>query len=453
MDNTFSFGQVGEALTLAGVGSQADTPTVLLVATDRWYPTARIGMALADAGCQVDACCPSGHPLRVTRAVRRMYRYKGLRPLASLSAAIHASRPDLVIPADDLATWNLHDLYKRESSRGRLGQEICKLIERSLGTADMFPVVSARNSFMQVAKEQGIRVPETGVITNASDLHEWIARFGFPTVLKANGTSGGDGVKVVNTVEEAERAFQKLQSPPLVARAVKRAVMDRDLTLLRPSLFRRRSAVSAQTFVAGHEATSTLFCWGGRVLASLHFEVLQKVASAGHATVVRAIEHAEMTDTARKIAERLQLSGFHGLDFMIEDVTGKAYLIEINPRTTQVGHLTLGEGRDLPATLYSAITGKSPASASKLTANNTIALFPKEWMRDPSSTFLRTAYHDVPWREGELLRNCVNAARRQRRWYSGEYGSRILPKKLRQPAISAPAGTLARMSQVLSSED
>ena len=243
------------------------------------------------------------------------------------------------MPADDLATWHLHELHKRESGRGASGREVCKLIERSLGIADKFTVVSSRNDFMQVAREEGIRVPQTAVIANVSDLHDWIAKRGFPTVLKANGTSGGDGVKVVNTVEEAERAFRKLQSPPLLARAVKRAVMDRDLTLIRPSLFRQRAVVNAQTFVAGQEATSTLFCWEGKVLASLHFEVLQKVGSTGHATVVRRIEHPEMSVAAEKIAKRLKLSGFHGLDFMIESETGNAYLIEINPRTTQVGHL------------------------------------------------------------------------------------------------------------------
>ena len=52
------------------------------------------------------------------------------------------------------------------------------------------------------------------------------------------------------------------------------------------------------------------------------------------------------------------LSGLCGFDFMQEANTGKAYLIEINPRATQVGHLTLGGGRDLPAALYGAVTGQ-----------------------------------------------------------------------------------------------
>lgn len=368
-------------------------------------------MALADAGCIVDAVCPSGHPIRLTHAVRRMHRYNGLVPVSSFERAIRGTKPDLVVPGDDLATWHLHELYRRESRPSASGNEICGLIERSLGAAANFEVVAARHAFMQVAKEEGIRVPQSTVIGNMSDLHEWIVRVGFPTVLKANGTSGGDGVRVVHSVEEAEQAFHKLQSPPLLARAVKRAVIDRDVTLLQPSLFRRRPVASAQTFVAGHEATTALFCREGNVLASLHFEVIQKVGATGHATVVRRIDHDEMSKAAEKIARRLKLSGFHGLDFMIESQTGSAYLIEINPRTTQVGHLALGEGRSLPAALWQVLTGNRHVADSSITSKDTIALFPQEWKRDPTSLFLATAYHDVPWQEPALVNSCAKKVR------------------------------------------
>ena len=55
---------------------------------------------------------------------------------------------------------------------------------------------------MELAQGENIRVPKTEVITNTNDLRRWIARMGFPTVLKANGTSGGDGVRIVHTLEE-----------------------------------------------------------------------------------------------------------------------------------------------------------------------------------------------------------------------------------------------------------
>ena len=95
----------------------------------------------------------------------------------------------------------------------------------------------------------------------------------------------------------------------------------------------------------------------GRFLASLHFEVLRKCNAAGHATVVRLIENTEMSTAVEKVVRRMGLSGLYGFDFMLEASTCHAYLIEINPRATQVGHITLGAGRDLPAALYGAVSG------------------------------------------------------------------------------------------------
>jgi ATP-grasp domain len=405
-------------------------PTILVATTSSWIPTARLAMALSNAGCTVEAVCPHRHPLAKTNAVRRTYKYHGLTPLKSFKAAIVASSPDLIVPADDLATRHLQDLHRRGRHEGKPGAQICALIEHSLGAADNFPVVFERNAFMEAAHHEGIRVPKTAVVENADDLRKHAGRLGFPLVLKANGTSGGDGVRITQTLEEAERALRPLQAPPLFARAAKRAVVDQDATLLWPSLLRRRFVVNAQAFVAGREATSTVFCWKGLVLAALHFEVIKKMHAAGHAAVLRLIEHPEMSVAAEKMVRSLNLSGFYGFDFMLETHTENVYLIEINPRTTQVGHLALGAGRDLPAALYAALSGDSVSVSPKVTDKDTIALFPQEWMRDPASEFLLSGYHDVPWEEPALVSDCIQKSRAQRAWYVKQKTSAVRASSL-----------------------
>ncbi|MGB6429585.1 MAG: ATP-grasp domain-containing protein [Candidatus Acidiferrales bacterium] len=350
--------------------------------------------------------------------VRDTYRYRGLSGVTSIADAIAASKPDLIVPGNDLATQQLHLLYAREQQNGAAGAPICALIERSLGAAKNFALAYARTKFMDLAQEEGIRTPNTEVISDISDLKKWIGHSGLPTVLKADGTSGGDGVRVVRTLEEAERALRILQAPPLVARAAKHALIDQDLTMVWPTLLRTRSVVNAQSFVAGHEATSVVACWEGEVLAGLHFEVIKKLHATGPATVLRLTEHSEMSTAAEKMVRRLGLSGVVGFDFMLEAQTGNAYLIEINPRSTQVGHLALGLGRDIPAALFSAVSGQPIRPAPKVTEYDTIALFPLEWIRDSASSFLQSSYHDVPWDRPELIRACVRARRKQRAWYS-----------------------------------
>jgi Carbamoyl-phosphate synthase L chain, ATP binding domain len=410
MSSTFVMDTADEVVLAGGhVPESASKPVVLVVTTDRWYPTVRLAMALTKAGFLVEALCPPGHPLSKISTISRMHKYNGLRPLASLTKAIERAKPKLIIPADDLATGQLHQFYFQQKKLQR-EQQFCELVKRSLGAEDGYAVVSDRGAFMRVAEEEGIRVPKTAVVASNDELRMYVDSMGLPLVLKSNGSSGGDGVKVVHTLEEAERTLRKLKAPPLLARAIKHAALDRDLTLLVPSISRRQRVVNAQAFINGREATSTIACWNGVVLAALHFEVLQKMNSTGHATVLRLIQHQEMSSAAEKICKRLKLSGLYGLDFMLQTRTGSAFLIEINPRTTQVGHLTLGTGRDLPASLYAALAGTELHDGIKVTEKDIIVLFPHEWARDPQSEFLLRGYHDVPWEEPALVSDCVASA-------------------------------------------
>ena len=391
-------------------------PKVLLATTSRWYPTARLGVGLAKAGCSVEIVCPSHHPLGRTTVAHGRFAYQGLQPLRSLELAIEATQPSVIVPGDDLAARHLYRLYLRSRRRGK--DSVCALIERSLGPSESLATLYARTAFMKVAEEQEVRVPKTEVVRNPADLQTWETLTGFPAVLKADGTSGGDGVRIVRSLEEAEHALHSLQAPPLMARALKRALVNQDATLVWPSISRQRPVVNAQAYVPGGEATSTVACWQGAVLGCLHFEVIKKRSARGPATVVRLIEHAEMSSAVEKMVRRLELSGLHGFDFMLEAATGNAYLIEMNPRVTQVGHLTLGPGRDLPAALYAAVSGTEIQAAPKITENNTIALFPQEWIRDPESEFVRSGYHDVPWEEPGLVQDCIDSRSRQSAWYS-----------------------------------
>jgi len=261
-------------------------------------------MAFAGAGFRVEALCPSRHPVTTTSAVRETIRYGPLAPLKTLEHAIEKTRPDLVIPADDLAVRHLHGLHQRDLQRGKNGTRSTVLIGRSMGSSEAFPIVSNRVAAMRVAAEEGVSVPDTDVIHSLGDLKKWVERIGLPTVLKANATSGGEGVRILRTMDEAESAFRSLQAPPLIARAMKRALVDDNWALVKPSLLRHRSVVSAQRFIDGCEGTSIVACWEGTVLATMHFEVINKRNAAGPATVVRLIDSDEMSDVARKIAGR-----------------------------------------------------------------------------------------------------------------------------------------------------
>lgn len=383
------------------------TPTALVVTTAKWFPTARLGVALHRAGFRVECMCPAKHPITTTRSVARTYFYDGLAPVSSLRRAIQAGRPDLVVSGDDFATRHLYELYDEEKSAGDSGRSICDLIERSLGSAAGFPVVTSRVALMALAEQEGIRIAATAAVPDRATLRKWIGERGLPVVLKADGSSSGEGVQVADTLRQADRAFDALQSPLSFVRMAKRALINKDLRWVRPTLERRRSVISAQEFISGVDATSLVACWKGEVVAGLHFKVMSKQYARGPASVLRLIENAEMADAIRKIVRRLSLSGLHGFDFLLAGSRETAYLIEMNPRATQVGHLALGPGCDLPAALYSVLTGQAIQEAPRVTDCSTIALFPQEWLRKPAKTLAASTYHDIPWEEPELMQACL----------------------------------------------
>jgi hypothetical protein len=388
-------------------------PTILIASTARWFATPRLAIAFAKLGCNVDAFCPVPHPLRVPKVVRHTYTYQTLSPLNSFLRAIDSSHPDLIVPGDDLASKYLQDLYYSQQKRNdEAGRRICELIERSIGSPDSFPIVLARASFMELASQEGIRVPKTAVLADLRDLEAWTSQMGLPVVLKADGSSSGEGVRIAYTLTEAKSALLALQAPPQLIRVAKRVLIGRDLTWIRSAFERRHSVVNAQEFVTGRDATSLAACWKGEVLAALHFEVINKQHERGPASVLRLIENEEIATFTKKAVRRLNISGLHGFDFLLEKDTEKPYMIEMNPRATQVGHLALGPGRDLPAALHAAVVGRPIPKTLKVTENPTIALFPQEWSRDPQSTFLNSAYHDIPWEEPDLILDCLRKARR-----------------------------------------
>jgi len=241
-------------------------------------------------------------------------------------------------------------------------------------------------------------------VAGEDDLRAWADTYGFPCVLKADGTDSGGGVAVVHSLTEAQAALRSLRLRSRPARALKRLVVNRDAFPLLPSLTARPADVTAQGYVNGHPANIAVACWQGEVLASLAVDVLQTQGRTGAATVVRVVDSAPMLDAARALVRRLGSSGLVGFDFMIEESSATPFLIEMNPRATQLCHLPLGAGRDLLSALAGCVAGRRMGPIPGRVSDEVVAIYPQAWHVDPTNPLLRTAYHDVPWEQPDLVR-------------------------------------------------
>jgi hypothetical protein len=350
--------------------------------------------------------CPAHHPLLFTRAVRKTYSYNAIYPLEALVAAIDSVDPQVIVPCDDRGVLHLHELHGHVQSRGEKGLRIAALIERSLGPSASFATVASRFDLLQLAVEEGIRVPETRLIKTADDLQFLRAGNGFPCVLKADGTFGGRGVRIAATYEEAMKCFREMDRPHPTTRVIKRLLVNRDPFWVRTWWNRSKPAVIAQAHVAGRPANCAVVCWEGRVLAGIGVVVLNCDGLTGPASVVRVVDNPEMMHAAERIAARLHLSGFFGLDFMIEDQTNHLFLIEMNPRCTPLCHLQLGKGRDLIGAFTAQLSGQPFHEAPSMTENDLIAYFPQAWTS--KSELLQASFQDIPQHEPELVQELLS---------------------------------------------
>jgi hypothetical protein len=366
--------------------------------------------------------------------------------MSSVRRALTECRPDVVIPGDDGVAAQLHALHELDPS-------LQSLIERSLGSPESYSIVESRYRFLSAALELGICVPRTQKVETAEDLMRWHGNIGPSTVLKVDGESGGNGVRISHSLDESLAAWRALRTPCSFATAWKRLVIDRDPLAL--WLQQRQSAreVTVQKFIPGRPANSMLMCWRGELLSIASVVVVAADGPTGAASIVRVIQNDQMKKAAELVVSRLKLSGLYGLDFIIESGTGVPYLIEMNPRCTQLGHIEFADHGCLAGVLSAVLRGKPRPQVQNPVPDNTIALFPQALAAgDACRPHLEASYHDVPWEEPQLMRELILKSWPQRQWCARLYHAfkpiaRLDPivfEDLDSAAVDRSLGVMAR---------
>jgi carbamoylphosphate synthase large subunit len=311
------------------------------------------------------------------------------------AAAIAAARPDLIVPCDDRAVSHLLSI-------GAHAPEVAALLARSMGRLESYPLRMARSRAIAVAQAEGISVPLTVAVANEYEFWRALECVGLPAVLKADGSWGGEGVAVMRTPEQASRAFRRLADPLSRLRSLVRTVLRKDAHFLQETLAPKAVSLQAQQFIRGKPATSAFACCDGEVLAAIHMDVVESRGTTGPASLIRRTDCSRMDEAARRIPRRFELGGLHELDF-VRDESSIPHLIEINPRATQICHLALGAGHDLP----SALLGRPPRPIA--TDKPLIALLPQAWSSGRLSPDAQTAYLDVAWGDPAVVSAAIDS--------------------------------------------
>ena len=351
--------------------------------------------------------------------------------MGCLSQAIAACKPSLLVPADDRALAHLHRLHSIGSDAER------RLVERSLGSPEHFGVVKSRVRLVALARALGIAVPDDEAVTTPAGLGAWLARVAGPWVIKVDGAWAGHGVRVADTPEQAYRAFHELRRPLGFWTSFKRLLVNRDPFWLVDRLQRAPPEVSVQAHVKGWPGNLAMFCRDGEVIAATVAEVVASLSETGPSTIIRLVDRPGLVADAGKLARELCLTGFYGLDFMVEQATGRAVLIELNPRVTSLANLRGGRAGNLVAAAAAAaaamgkpcrptVAVSGAAVSGAAVSGDLVAHFPLalHWNRDDPR--LASCVQDVPWDEPGLIAEMLRPT-----WPDRQILARILTALIR----------------------
>ena len=377
-----------------------------------WPLTARLAIAFLAHGVAVSALCPKRHPLRYVSGIDKIYTYSAARSIISLKNTLENLSPDLVVPGDDGVVWQLHELHAT-------CPHLRELIERSLGHASFYERIRHRRDVLRTAETLGIRVPSTLAINSENDLGS--INFNAKKVLKVDGTWGGNGVSIIASAHEAVSEFRRLSRPITAVLALKRWIVNHETLALWMWLKGPKHSALVQDFIFGQPANAMVACWKGSIVGIVIARVLSTQGVTGAGLVVELIQHPEIECIAGILVEAFKLSGYYGFDFILEESTGAPYLLELNPRCTQLGHLSTSNQGNLAAAFLRNWTHRISHIDRHPDVGDVVAFFPQTLIWEPHNPYLRTGYHDVPWEEPALVRALLEPSWVENRWISRLY--------------------------------
>jgi hypothetical protein len=338
--------------------------------------------ALRRAGFVVGAAGAKNGPLAHTRHVSRGWFTAETidtpqKLLHVVSTAFERFAPEIIFPADDQTVRIFHHAARGHPTL-RVSTALRDVLQNSLGDPAFQDITAAKSRLETICSACGVNMPPQLVAPDDEQARAFAQTHGFPLLIKPDTGWAGQGIEWCRTADDMIKALHTARS--------------------------RRGAFALQKFIRGQTAAIACSALRGQWLAGIAYAKHRTVSPHGPTSVARRLDRADMLDAGARLVRHFGYTGFAGIDFVIEESTNKAWMIEFNPRVTPICGRAHWMGVDLAAALYTALTSKPPATPLPTIRTEFLAFFPQEWLRNPQSKFLSSAHHDVPWDDPRLLR-------------------------------------------------
>jgi len=229
---------------------------------------------------------------------------------------------EVIIPNFDAELFNFIKLRDKLAKVG---------IRSFLPDLDQFEARDKVKLF-EFGKKHGLLVPEDKIVHEVKDIKPTAEKMGFPMVVKGKFY---DAV-VVNTLEQAEKAFYKIQAKwglPIII----------------------------QEFIKGTEINVAALGDGeGNAISVIPMRKLY-ITDKGKAWSGITIDDSSFVELARKFIQVTKWRGGCELEIM-QSEDGKPYIMEVNPRFPAWIYLTAAAGQNQPASLVKMALGQKVES-------------------------------------------------------------------------------------------
>ncbi|MDO9258186.1 MAG: ATP-grasp domain-containing protein [Bacteroidales bacterium] len=247
------------------------------------------------------------------------YPSAGTDTLMARLMYIHSiEKLDLIIPNFDAELFNFIKLRDKLKDEG---------INTFLPELDQFESRD-KVKLYEFGKKNGLFVPADKIIHQAKDLEETADEIGYPMVIKGKFY---DAI-IVNTLEQAQKAFYKLQAKwglPIIV----------------------------QEFINGTEINVAALGDGeGNAISVIPMRKLY-ITDKGKAWSGITIDDSSYIELARKFIKVTKWRGGCELEIM-QSEDGKPYIMEVNPRFPAWIYLTAAAGQNQPASLIKMAMGQ-----------------------------------------------------------------------------------------------
>lgn len=217
--------------------------------------------------------------------------------------------------------------YEEIIPLSRYRDRIAAVTKTVLPETDTLMTMHDKRRLAEMAREIGIDAPEAFHPKSAQEAREYIASVELPVVIKMTKASGAAGLRKIYRREGFEKAYfdvVRINSLP-----------ETDLPMI-------------QQLIEGPTTCTLHLCQAGKVLGEVMYRGLRTMPRTGGTTVFReSLSDPLCEEAAAKIAKHLGFTGLCGFDFILDDRTGRPFLVDGNCRITPAVTMAYHGGCDL----------------------------------------------------------------------------------------------------------